>query len=229
MAEPQDVLTYDKLKAVFDEVAKNSIDRVWGEWVQRNHLFLRPATAAAADSGFVFDTGGVVFFSNPTPPTYLNVNWCHRESPQAELPVEKEIGAIKAYRVWGWTLDSENNPALTAVVWGTEWTGPVMVADCVPENGTANGDVTKHHGLYATKDLRDVLESYDGGVVGEVALFGRVVEHEHGFRAEKAMIRRLVLLDPRDLLDHPTLDRDLAERYGCEVSTDLRTLMGGKS
>lgn len=241
MANPQDDLTHDGLSKEFY--------RLWGDWVKRNNLFLRPDTAADAYKAFTFKpSSGLMSLWNPTTSMSLAgttisagaitkgavstaLDWAWDEVKQAELPVEKEVGAIKAYRVWEWGWDDDNRPTLKAVVWRTRWTGPVMVADCVPENGTADGAVMKHHGLYAAKDLRTVLleSGYDADVVGEVALFGRVVEHEHGFRAEKAMIRRLVLLDGMDLLEHPTLDRDLAERYGCEVSTDIRTLMGDES
>lgn len=237
MANPQDDLTHDGLSKEFY--------RLWDDWVKRNNLFLRPDTAAAADAyeAFTFKpSSGLMSLGNPTSSislagTTLSAGTITKgavsthEVKQAELPVEKEVGAIKAYRVWVWGRDEDKRPALHAVVWGTRWTGPVMVADCVPETGTADGAVMKHHGLYAAKDLRTLLlkSGYDADVVGEVALFGRVVEHEHGFRAEKAMIRRLVLLDGADLLEHPTLDRDLAERYGCEVSTDIRTLMGDES
>ena len=240
MASPQDDLTHDDITAALDSIAKNHFDRLWDDWVKHESLFVRRDTAAASGQWVTFDPSMVAgspaspaSFIGSTLPAWqistgtMTIGVDRGRGEQAELPVEKEVGAIKAYRVWDWVLDGDNHPKLSAVVWRTRWTGPVMVADCVPENGTADGAVMKHHGLYAAKDLRTVLleSGYDADVVGEVALFGRVVEHEHGFRAEKAMIRRLVLLDGADLLEHPTLDRDLAERYGCEVSTDIRTLM----
>jgi hypothetical protein len=77
-------------------------------------------------------------------------------------------------------------------------------------------------------------------VAGTVALWGGVVEHEHGYRAEHAMVRRLripsraVVLAPRvprapgyppldaGLYDwegspHPGMAASLARRYGVDV------------
>jgi hypothetical protein len=59
-------------------------------------------------------------------------------------------------------------------------------------------------------------------VVGSVALWGEVIEHEHGWRSEYAAIRSInQITGVRDFLSKQRLLRDLREKYGCEVVTEL--------
>lgn len=54
-------------------------------------------------------------------------------------------------------------------------------------------------GVYAVKDLSNVATTsaiWSTLVVGEVALWGRIVEHERGYRAQYARPRRLAVLVP---------------------------------
>jgi len=51
-------------------------------------------------------------------------------------------------------------------------------------------------GVYAAKSLPDVAGLDEGWVIGEVSLWGRVVEHEHGYRAQWAQPRRLAVVVP---------------------------------
>lgn len=95
------------------------------------------------------------------------------------------------------------------------WGGPVVTADKPPR-----GIDTDRHGLWAMRRKRQVrVSGYNFDVIGEVLLFGRVVVHREGYRAEKAMIRRLIL--PRIPGYRADVDA-LASRYACEVSEDLK-------
>jgi hypothetical protein len=73
------------------------------------------------------------------------------------------------------------------------WEGPVFGADRLPDEGDAN-----HSGVYALKGRPrthgDLTWSPHCCVVGWVALSGRVLEHEFGYRAERVVIRRLRLV-----------------------------------
>jgi hypothetical protein len=59
-------------------------------------------------------------------------------------------------------------------------------------------------------------------VVGCVAMWGEVVEHEHGWRSEYASVRSLFKITG-DLNDWSKrrLLLSLGEKYGCEVVTEL--------
>lgn len=68
-----------------------------------------------------------------------------------------------------------------------------------------------YHGFKTVADLRQVIHN---PVLGRVALWGRVIEHEGGYRAEYAY--------PQVLYTHPALDGDyiktLADLYGIETA-----------
>lgn len=97
---------------------------------------------------------------------------------------------LLAWRVWrlGWharagglRLVSFNRPCI--------WDGPVLRADVVP--GPDN-----NAGVYAFKGCPRTVRRAWGGPLwlsGWVALSGRVIEHELGYRAQRAVVRRLRL------------------------------------
>jgi hypothetical protein len=76
------------------------------------------------------------------------------------------------------------------------------------------------HGLIAseTYEADDVPSDDVGSVLGRVELAGKVIEHEHGFRAQRARVLELIPLGPDDTRTDP-----LAHRLGvplaepCEV------------
>lgn len=73
---------------------------------------------------------------------------------------------------------------------------------------------TAQHGIYAAKDRHRL--DYKG-VTGRVALWGRVIEHEHGYRAEYAYPYDLVIPKPPMPGFPPTLAtqiRAVADAYG---------------
>jgi hypothetical protein len=81
------------------------------------------------------------------------------------------------------------------------WEGPVMVADAAP----ARRGPKSTQGLYALKPGHlgglpclgsMALDAQLGWCVGTVGLFGKIVEGEAGYRAEKAVIRSLWLATP---------------------------------
>ena len=83
------------------------------------------------------------------------------------------------------------------------WRSPSLVAECLSTGervGLPHVDGRCGRlgcGVYATKELRPLLTAHlrpqsHGYAVGLVALAGRVVEHEFGYRAERAQITALV-------------------------------------
>ena len=161
--------------------------------------------------------------------------------------------SLTAYRWWiarqrryaGWQLRS-----LVMRQW---WEGPHLRAPVAPREWRCRADGGPHSctwghpqcrcGIYALKSERLTLNwvpwsqtPREGCLVwGAVALWGRVVEHEKGYRAEHAMIRRLVV--PRriwirscrapcanglplvdvDRLPQPSLVEALGRQYGVDV------------
>ncbi|MEX2424427.1 MAG: hypothetical protein WD990_10650 [Acidimicrobiia bacterium] len=102
---------------------------------------------------------------------------------------------IQAFRVWGVT-----NSGLVGMF--ERWQTPEMEAVCgklplnpdVPHTDGRCGE--PQCGIYAAKRPEAVLESVppDGGwALGLVSLSGKVVEHEHGFRAQRARVEAIVI------------------------------------
>jgi hypothetical protein len=133
---------------------------------------------------------------------------------------------LMGWRVWRVVGDT-----LRAAVWATEW--PPLTrfeAQCHdrPSPFTEPDAVASPHqspdrgcecGVYAFKRREDAellaREKVDGDVLalGRVSLWGRVIETERGFRAERAYPYDLVLLGGTDRLAHA-----LRNRYAVDVS-----------
>jgi hypothetical protein len=110
---------------------------------------------------------------------------------------------------------------------GTPWPSPVMHADERPSRHNSNG-------IYV---LENDKARYDKSahVSGSIMLYGKIVEHRDGYRAEHAMLRSLTL-HVHNLADHlaspeagekGTVARQIAalaqvleRRYECEVLID---------
>ena len=146
------------------------------------------------------------------------------------LGASGELLALRAWRLAWWNEDA--GPVLGSLTQGTIWDGPVLHSHRQPLD-----DPEGRAGIYALKvRWRPSLvpASYPDQVVhnwlngpttwvwGWVALSGQVVEHEFGYRAETAVIRRLHLGVPTHLVyERPEqleqLVRDLEDRYQCPV------------
>jgi hypothetical protein len=117
------------------------------------------------------------------------------------------------------------------------WREPNLTARCL----VTRDDVGVPHadgrcgrlgcGVYATKELRPLLTAHIeahsyGYVVGLVALTGRVVEHEHGYRAEQARIVALVAVGADRLVatDEPGLISDICSTPEATVAAIGRAM-----
>jgi hypothetical protein len=114
-------------------------------------------------------------------------------------------GEILAYRVWNlrgeFLVPATHNDAI--------FEGPMMRAHELPTPSNTSG-------LYAVKGhkmLKQVIRDYKPTIYGEVGLLGRVVELEHGYRAEQLIVRKLFVLLPFS----PAFRKVLEDRYQCEV------------
>jgi hypothetical protein len=111
----------------------------------------------------------------------------------ATLPSEgvpDAIEPIRAWRVWrASTADVTGHLTLHSLGNGTPWKPREMLeARCsLGAHAAPNAECTC--GVYAHKTRKAAIRharTIGGAVVGEVELWGKVVEHEHGYRAQYA-------------------------------------------
>lgn len=74
---------------------------------------------------------------------------------------------------------------------------------------------TCRRGFWAYKSIDDIKISgiYDDYIIGEVLLYGRIVEHEKGYRAEKAKPLSIIDANVKDF----GIIREIADKYGMEI------------
>lgn len=137
------------------------------------------AYAAALQSGL----GGVIYDPYLDAFKHVAVARSTTEYPPVKYTGIR-VGEITAWRTWaivgGWLKSASAD-----VIWAP---GEPMEGD------------TKTHGCYAYKAKRDAIkhmvkETGGVGIVGSVALWGSVVEHEIGYRAQFAKIVSLDFID----------------------------------
>lgn len=106
----------------------------------------------------------------------------------AQWTSDRELLAWRAWRLAYWS--DERWPHLVSLGVPWLWGGPVLRADYLPEGSPLN-----RSGVHAIKPSLygrlDWVQNEHVRVVGWVALSGRVIEHEDGYRAERAVIRKL--------------------------------------
>jgi hypothetical protein len=106
---------------------------------------------------------------------------------------------VLGYRLWAARKDG---------MYGVrqKWTMPGMTAEC---HTTGHGEEVPHSdgrcgrlgcGIYAAKSLRRLLEEFSPALgssfaAGLVGLRGKVIEHEHGYRAAEASVVAIVAVD----------------------------------
>lgn len=121
---------------------------------------------------------------------------------------------------------TEQDFFLHSVTAGVRWDGPILRANAPPADYGPHHGGSGEHGIYAyllTEGPRRALEdrgmtaAYSLGrgqswAEGEVELFGKVVAHERGYRAEACRITRLYVHNPE-----PDMLARLEDRYACTV------------
>lgn len=105
----------------------------------------------------------------------------HHQQDTSELPLETTFGEIIAWRAW-----KVDNGKLLSPYQDTTW-GPGEFME--------GGDPFKGHGFYAHKTPQRLFAQETGNwhVVGTVKLWGNVVEHEEGYRAEFALPHEFII------------------------------------
>lgn len=159
----------------------------------------------------------------PGSPATLTLAWPITDAPLV-VPVErwKSNDELLAWRFWSLgRLSADGGVRLKSFRAPWAWDGPVLRAHRLPSESPFN-----HTGIYTLKGPREcsveMYWSHECWVAGWVALSGRVVEHERGYRAERAVIRRLRLgvgthLHIPHVADVLALAAELEQRYQAPV------------
>jgi hypothetical protein len=155
----------------------------------------------------------------------LALAWPIPDAAPLVVPVEKwqRKGELVAWRFWGLgRLSADGGVRLKSFRAPWVWDGPVLSAHRLPSESPFG-----RAGVYALRAppprRADVHWSEECWLSGWVALSGRVVEHEHGYRAERAVIRRLRLgvgthLRVTRMEDLLALANELERRYQAPVN-----------
>ena len=104
--------------------------------------------------------------------------------------------AISAWRAWGLTGSKDGREVRLLPVAGSArpWTATEPTrAECRRRHERVP-DVDCRCGLHAMREAEAIRRTRDPAVAGTVALWGRIVEHEFGYRAEWGYPQRLALV-----------------------------------
>jgi len=129
------------------------------------------------------------------------------------LPTADTMGPIRAWRLW-----EIENERLWSVSRRVEW------KPGVPMQGAPRPD--NDAGVYAVKDKAHKFAYSGDTVLGEVGLWGRVIEHALGFRAEYAYPIQLVHRPPSPMPGFPRPTAALrrlqaiADAYGIPLTVE---------
>jgi len=178
-----------------------------------------PALSNPTPVGTAWVPAGSGYMYDPEPITHI---------PEP-IPTTEEI---YGYRRWRIELGGEDGPRLSSITARKIWDGPVYQSPEPPRFHEsihrAHGSSTKNRlGIYVNK-FESYLDSIehtnidakgqyvDGFVFGIVRMSGIVIEHEQGYRAERAVIDTILL--PSRKTARWLFDA-LGQFYGCEVMT----------
>jgi len=114
-------------------------------------------------------------------------------------------GEIVAYRAWRCSISGLLQSMAVSTIW--------------PPDEPMTGDVT-HDGVHAFKSQSDALTEYATGAtrwcpiaIGTVMLWGEVIEHERGYRAEFARVAAINLICGGGLWRERRMLRRIRARY----------------
>jgi len=142
-------------------------------------------------------------------------------APLKELPKELVAGPLIAYRSWKIVLG-------TGLLHSTGVQGSWPAVTPFPARCSylhLTGGIAPHPGCacgwYAMRKPIPGIHEALGPVYGEVALWGKVIAHEYGYRAEYAWPIRVFFSVPMPGFPIPPSTRNelraIADNYGCEV------------
>jgi hypothetical protein len=116
-----------------------------------------------------------------------------------ETPVDSLAEPIVAWRAWTIAGSTDGSLVRLLPIAGDHRPWPTrqpVVAACRRSHGHVVPGVSCTCGVHATRHPGLLRRARDPGAIGTVALWGRVVEHELGFRASLGYPQRLRLVCP---------------------------------
>lgn len=126
--------------------------------------------------------------------------------------------AIEAWRVWKteerFTPTGGRVALLKSTARGTIWASKILRADRAPY---MDGFTLDRHGIWAYKTLASAKREFSAGmgyVYGKVKLYGKIVEHTRGYRAEYAEIVGLTKKQTKVEKHVYLTDKKLLAKYG---------------
>jgi hypothetical protein len=132
------------------------------------------------------------------------------------------ISPVVGYRVWQW--DATGLKSLNGIGWHSR---EAFTAECKTQGCLQAPQSNCTCGIYASKSLDHLrrLGFTEQRISGEVWLWGTVVEHEDGWRAQFACPKNFVVplsMVPLDMSSAESWLESLAA-YGCDISVDGET------
>lgn len=138
------------------------------------------------------------------------------------------VGELVGWRVWNVGFGGAR-PFLRSYSQPTAWPVAPLQADKTPE-------LTNSHGIYALKTWERMLtyvgKPHDFFILGQVHLWGKVIEGTQGYRAEWAEPLSLVtLIVPNRFVDGCRYDakhqliEQLRARYACDDQGELQSVL----
>jgi len=132
------------------------------------------------------------------------------------------ISPIVGYRVW--CSDAAGLKSLNGIPWRP---GKALIAECSTQGNHETPQSNCTCGVYASKSLDHLrrLGLTENRICGEVWLWGTVVEHEEGWRAEFAYPKRLMVPLSMVSFNISKVEPWLASlsAYSCDISIDAET------
>jgi hypothetical protein len=126
---------------------------------------------------------------------------------------------IRAGEIIGWRFWKLSNGLLHSVIVPYTWRPGVFERSSSKQGGF------KNPGYHAYRDKEEAEREaamygcWLPAVIGSVAMWGEVIEHEHGWRSEYAAIRSITeITGDRDFSSKQRLLRELREKYRCTDS-----------
>jgi len=123
-----------------------------------------------------------------------------------------------AYRIWHINGDSKLYPLTRYEPW--EY-GNIVETDEIPTIESS----CRQRGIHAWKNMGDLIEYLNPNrypvihIIGRVALWGKIVEHQFGYRAQFAYPHSLDMILPQKppLINYKRIENSLRDNYKCEV------------
>ncbi len=158
---------------------------------------------------FTFSSGNLTWISSGATTATVITGW-PIPTIEPEISIEStgiEVGEIIAWRAW-----RIKDGVLISLVMNTPW----LPNETVEGSLKGFGEHGVRRGIYSFKKASDAWNGVDETVpcvMGQVALWGEIVEHEDGYRAENARVHSLDFIRP-ETPENETILAKLQQRYG---------------